>query len=126
MHAGMADSIPQSEGREIRVPAGALKALTLSTCRSIFREPDFVELELALGREWHVDVQDSQGLSLSLEQRVRRKLILAGILPKLSDLDQGAIGKAIEAAGAEQFKAYPALVDYPIFTITCPTFGWKL
>jgi len=36
MHAGMADSILRSEGREIRVPAGALKALTLSTCRSIF------------------------------------------------------------------------------------------
>ena len=36
MHARMADSILRSEGREIRVPAGALKALTLSTCRSIF------------------------------------------------------------------------------------------
>src|SRR5262249_7030265 len=36
MHAGMADSILRSEGREIRVPAGALKAFTLSTCRSIF------------------------------------------------------------------------------------------
>jgi hypothetical protein len=41
---------------------------------------------------------------LSLEERVRRKLIsLAGILPKLSDLGQGAIGEAIEAAGAGQF-----------------------
>jgi hypothetical protein len=48
-------------------------------------------------------VQDSQGLNLSLEERVRRKLILAGILPKLSDLGQGAIGEAIEAAGAGQF-----------------------
>src|SRR5260370_26723585 len=60
------------------------------------------ELELPLGREWHVDVQDSQGLNLSLEERVRRKLILAGILPKLSDLGQGAIGEAIETAGAGQ------------------------
>jgi hypothetical protein len=40
---------------------------------------------------------------LSLKKRVRRKLILAGILPKLSDLGQGAIGEAIEAAGAGQF-----------------------
>jgi hypothetical protein len=32
------------------------------------------------------DVQYSQGLHLSLEERVRRKLILAGILPKLSNL----------------------------------------
>ena len=48
-------------------------------------------------------MQDSQGLNLSLEERVRRKLILAGILPKLSDLGQGAIGEAIEAAGAGQF-----------------------
>jgi hypothetical protein len=40
---------------------------------------------------------------LSLEERVRRKLILVGILPKLSDLGQGAIGEAIEAAGAGQF-----------------------
>ena len=30
------------------------------------------ELELPLGREWHVDVQDSKGLNLSLEERVRR------------------------------------------------------
>ena len=48
-------------------------------------------------------MQDSKGLNLSLEERVRRKLILAGILPKLSALGQGAIGKAIEAAGAGQF-----------------------
>jgi hypothetical protein len=48
-------------------------------------------------------LQDSQGLNLSLEERVRRKLILVGILPKLSDLGQGAIGEAIEAAGAGQF-----------------------
>ena len=27
-----------------------------------------------LGREWHVDVQDSQGLNVSMEDRVRRKL----------------------------------------------------
>jgi DNA-binding NarL/FixJ family response regulator len=40
---------------------------------------------------------------LSLEERVRRKLILATILPKLSNFDQGAIGQAIEAAGAGQF-----------------------
>ena len=40
---------------------------------------------------------------MSLKKRVRRKLILAGILPKLSDLGQGAIGEAIEAAGAGQF-----------------------
>jgi hypothetical protein len=40
---------------------------------------------------------------VSLEERVRRKLILAGILPKLSDLGQGVIGEAIEAAGAGQF-----------------------
>ena len=33
----------------------------------------------------------------------RRKLILAGILPKLSDLGQSAIGEAIEAARAGQF-----------------------
>ena len=48
-------------------------------------------------------MQDSQGLNLSLEERVRRKLILAGILPKLSDLGQGAIGEAIQAADAGQF-----------------------
>ena len=48
-------------------------------------------------------MQDSQGLNVSLEERVRRKLILVGILPKLSDLGQGAIGEAIEAAGAGQF-----------------------
>ena len=47
-------------------------------------------------------MQDSQGLNLSLEERVRRKLIVAGILPKLSDLGQGAIGEAIETAGAGQ------------------------
>ena len=40
---------------------------------------------------------------MSLEERVWRKLILAGILPKLSDLGQGAIGEAIEAAGPGQF-----------------------
>jgi hypothetical protein len=40
---------------------------------------------------------------LSLKKRVRRKLILAGILPKFSDLGQGVIGEAIEAAGAGQF-----------------------
>jgi hypothetical protein len=40
---------------------------------------------------------------LSLEERVRRKLILAGILPELSNLGQGAIGEAIDAAGAGQF-----------------------
>jgi hypothetical protein len=34
---------------------------------------------------------------------IRRKLILAGKLPKFSDLGQGAIGKAIEAAGTGQF-----------------------
>jgi len=48
-------------------------------------------------------MQDSQGLNVSLEERVRRKLILAGIVPKLFDLGQGASGKAIEAAGAGQF-----------------------
>jgi hypothetical protein len=48
-------------------------------------------------------VQYSQGLNLNLEERVRRKFILAGILPKLFDLGHGAIGEAIEAAGAEQF-----------------------
>ena len=37
------------------------------------------ELEMPLAREWHVDAQDSQGLNLGLEERVRRKLILAGI-----------------------------------------------
>ena len=58
---------------------------------------------MPLGREWHVDVQDSQGFNVSLEERVRRKLILAGILPKFSDLGQGVIGEAIEAAGAGQF-----------------------
>ena len=36
---------------------------------------------------------------MSLKKRVRRKLILTGILPKLFDLGQGAIGEAIEAAG---------------------------
>ena len=40
---------------------------------------------------------------MSLEERVRRKLILAGIVPKLSNLGQGMIGEAIEAAGAGQF-----------------------
>ena len=48
-------------------------------------------------------MQDSQGLNVSLEERVRRRLILAGILPKFSDLGQGVIGEAIEAAGAGQF-----------------------
>jgi hypothetical protein len=48
-------------------------------------------------------LKDSQGLNVSLKDRVRRKLILAGILPKLSDLGQGVIGEAIEAAGAGQF-----------------------
>jgi hypothetical protein len=62
-------------------------------------------MELPLGREWHVDVQYSQGLNVSLKERVRRKLILTGILPKLFDLGQGAtIGEAIEAAGARQFE----------------------
>jgi hypothetical protein len=37
---------------------------------------------------------------VSLEERVRRKLILVGILPKLFDLVQGVIGEAIEAAGS--------------------------
>jgi hypothetical protein len=50
-----------------------------------------------------VDAQDSHGLNLSLKKRVRRKLILAGISPKLSDLGQGTIGEAIEAAGTGQF-----------------------
>jgi hypothetical protein len=48
-------------------------------------------------------LKDSHDLNLSLEKRVRRKLILAGILPKLFDLGQGAIGKAIEVTGAGQF-----------------------
>src|SRR5271166_4225394 len=64
------------------------------------------ELELPLGREWHVDVQDSQGLNVSLEERVRRKLILAGILPKLFDLGQSAIGEAIEAAGRRAHRGF--------------------
>ena len=45
MHAGMADSILRSEGREIRVPAGALKALT----DPFFREPDFVNGTVEVG-----------------------------------------------------------------------------
>ena len=40
---------------------------------------------------------------MSLEERVRRKLILAGILPKFFDLGQGAIGETIYVAGAGQF-----------------------
>ena len=48
-------------------------------------------------------MQYSQSLNLSLEERVRRKLILAGILPKFFNLGQGAIGETIEAAGAGQF-----------------------
>jgi hypothetical protein len=48
-------------------------------------------------------LQNSQDLNLSLEERVRRKLILADILPKLSNLGHGAIGEAIEEAGAWQF-----------------------
>ena len=36
-------------------------------------------------------MQYSQGPNLSLEERVRRKLILAGILPKLSNFGQGAM-----------------------------------
>jgi hypothetical protein len=48
-------------------------------------------------------VQYSQSFNLSLEERVRRRLILAGILPKRFDLGQGAIGEAIDAAGAGQF-----------------------
>src|SRR6266436_2795721 len=45
MHAGMADSILRSEGREIRVPAGALKALA----DPFFREPDFVNGTVEVG-----------------------------------------------------------------------------
>jgi hypothetical protein len=43
---------------------------------------------------------------LSLEERIRGKLILTGILPKLSNFDQGAIGQAIEAAGAGQSEGF--------------------
>ena len=46
-------------------------------------------------------MQHSQGLNVSLEERVRRKLILTG--KKLFDLGQGAIGKAIGVTGAGQF-----------------------
>ena len=45
MHARMADSILRSEGREIRVPAGALKALP----DPFFREPDFVNGTVEVG-----------------------------------------------------------------------------
>ena len=48
-------------------------------------------------------MQYSQRFNLSLEERFRRKLILAGILPKFFNLGQGAIGETIEAAGAGQF-----------------------
>ena len=44
-------------------------------------------------------MQYSQGLNVSLEERVRRKLILAGILPKLSDLGQGVIGEGDRGCG---------------------------
>src|SRR5271157_3903562 len=44
-----------------------------------------------------------KALNLSLEEKVRRKLILAGIMPKFFNLGQGAIGETIEAAGAGQF-----------------------
>ena len=40
---------------------------------------------------------------LGLEERVRRKLILANILTKIFNLGHGAIGEAIEVAGAWQF-----------------------
>ena len=40
---------------------------------------------------------------MSLKERVRRKLILAGILPEFFNLGQGAIGETIEVAGAGQF-----------------------
>jgi hypothetical protein len=55
------------------------------------------------GRSSNTTRMYSQGLSLSLEERVRRKLILASILPKLSNFGQGATGQAIKAAGAGQF-----------------------
>jgi hypothetical protein len=48
-------------------------------------------------------VQYSQSFNLSLEERVRRRLILVGILPKFFDLGQGAIGETIYVAGAGQF-----------------------
>ena len=48
-------------------------------------------------------MQYSQSFNLSLEERVRRRLILAGILPKFFDLGQGAIGETIYVAGAGQF-----------------------
>jgi hypothetical protein len=62
------------------------------------------ELELPLGRERHVDARDSQGLNLSLEERVRRKLILAGILPKLSDLGQARLVRRqrLQAPGSSE------------------------
>ena len=56
-----------------------------------------------LAEKRHFDVQYSQSFNLSLEERVRRRLILAGILPKFFDLGQGAIGETIYVAGAGQF-----------------------
>jgi hypothetical protein len=60
-------------------------------------------------------VQYSQSLNLSLEERVRRKLILAGILPKLSNFDQGAIGQAIDAAGAGQSEGFIRRLSMTVF-----------
>ena len=48
-------------------------------------------------------MQYSQGFHLSLEERVRRKVILTGILPEFFNLGQGAIGESIDAASAGQF-----------------------
>jgi hypothetical protein len=50
MHAGMADSILRSVGREISVPAGALKALILSTCRDFVNGT--VEVGVMSGGVW--------------------------------------------------------------------------
>jgi hypothetical protein len=91
-----------------KADGGALGMRLVTNCElDAHREesPELIGSEAVedIGREWHVDVQDSKGLNLSLKKRVRRKLILAGILPKLSDLGQGAIGEAIEAAPAGQF-----------------------
>jgi hypothetical protein len=42
-------------------------------------------------------VQYSKSRNLSLEERFRRRLILAGVLPKFLNLDQGAIGETMDA-----------------------------
>src|ERR1700686_5394727 len=94
----------------------------------VSRKPRPLDLDLFPSREWANPSRRGRGYVLSKRAgtaawpRVARRCAgfsrpqrepggespeeahpLAGILPKLSDLGQGAIGEAIEAAGAGQF-----------------------